>query len=123
VGAALEAEWDQLLKQSLDQDDTAGERSRDPFQALKHGEAVAEASARKTAAYSKGGRDASIVLFCWTSSSASGTELPERGPGVGGECPSRVRVILVLSTSNCQMDYIGVPVASADPAERLLPPP
>ena len=37
----------QLLKQSLDQDDTAGERSRDPFQALKHGEAVAEAIARK----------------------------------------------------------------------------
>ena len=42
-------EWVQLLKQSLDQDDTAGERSRDPFQALKHGEAVAEAIARKLA--------------------------------------------------------------------------
>ncbi len=42
-------EWVQLLKQSLDQDDTTGEESRDPFQALKHGEAVAEAIAIKLA--------------------------------------------------------------------------
>jgi hypothetical protein len=45
----LRDEWVQLLKQSLDQDDTTGESSRDPFQALKHGEAVAEAIARKLA--------------------------------------------------------------------------
>ena len=42
-------EWMQLLKQSLDQDDITGEGSRDPFQALKHGEAVAEAIAIKLA--------------------------------------------------------------------------
>ena len=43
-------EWVQLLKQSLDQEDTSdGGLSRDPFQALKHGEAVAEALAVKLA--------------------------------------------------------------------------
>jgi hypothetical protein len=42
-------EWGRLLKQSLDQDDTTGEESRDPFQALNHGEAVAEAIAIKLA--------------------------------------------------------------------------
>jgi hypothetical protein len=39
----------QLLKQSLDQGDITGEGSVDPFQALKHGEAVAEAIAIKLA--------------------------------------------------------------------------
>ena len=42
-------EWIQLVKQSLDQDDITREGSHDPFQALKHGEAVAEAIAIKMA--------------------------------------------------------------------------
>lgn len=43
-------EWEQLLKQSLDQDVPKAEDSpSDPFQALKHGEAVAEALAIKLA--------------------------------------------------------------------------
>ena len=35
-------EWMQLLKQSLEQEDTSREGPRDPFQALKHAEVVAE---------------------------------------------------------------------------------
>ena len=43
-------EWVRPLKQSLDPDDKhVGGPPRDPFQALKHGEAVAEALARKLA--------------------------------------------------------------------------
>ena len=44
-------EWALLLKQSLDQDNTNVEVSppRDPFQVLKHGEAVAEVLAQKLA--------------------------------------------------------------------------
>ena len=43
-------EWVRLLKQSLDQDGSGvGEPPQDPFQALKHGEAVAETLARKLA--------------------------------------------------------------------------
>ena len=42
-------EWMQLLKQSLEQEDTSREGPRDPFQALKHAEVVAEEIARKLA--------------------------------------------------------------------------
>ena len=70
-------EWIQLVKQSLDQDDITREGSHDPFQALKHGEAVAEAIAIKLAPKRVPKAGELRRSFCRTSSPASGAELAE----------------------------------------------